>query len=130
MATALDQICNHLEFLGYEIDRVKEEFILARHQKHANFALKIHGFGALAAAIYEVSEDGKRQRADFMERLNFYNNAARVCRAYLDKNSDLLIEAVFPNLYDRTAFGVFIELFNDDIRLLFIGDKNLTEYLS
>lgn len=52
-----------------------------------------------------------------------------MCRAYLENDVDLAIEAVFPNLYDKTAFGVFINAFNDDIRLIFMGEQKIAIYL-
>lgn len=127
--STMDQFVNHLEFLGYEVERRDGDLIKAKHQSNANFLFHIFGFGAMAKAMFGVNSQGKNRRGDVLERLNSYNSVARVSRAYIDKDFDLAIEAVFPNLYDKPAFGVFIEAYNDDMGLLGYGDQKLSEYL-
>jgi len=130
MSTVLDQIISHLEFLGYEIEQREGGIIKANHQLHANFLFHLFGFGFMAKAMYGVNTLGKSHRSDFLERLNAYNGLARVSRAYVDKDFDLAVEAVFPNYYDKAAFGTFMESYNDDMGALGYGDLKLSEYLN
>ena len=130
MSTVMDQFIAHLEFLGYDIERSENGPIKAKHQMHANFLFNIFSFGGLARAFFGTNVQAKNQRSDLLDRVNAYNSIARVCRAYVDKDMDLVIEAFFPNLYDRITFGIFMDTFNNDIELLGYGNQKLAEYLN
>ena len=92
--STMDQFVNHLEFLGYEVERRDGDLIKAKHQSNANFLFHIFGFGAMAKAMFGVNSQGKNRRGDVLERLNSYNSVARVSRAYIDKDFDLAIDCL------------------------------------
>ena len=75
--STMDQFVNHLEFLGYEVERRDGDLIKAKHQSNANFLFHIFGFGAMAKAMFGVNSQGKNRRGDVLERLNSYNSVAR-----------------------------------------------------
>ena len=64
-----------------------------------------------------------------MEGINEMNCDLAVCRCYIDKDFDFIIEAWFPNIYDRAAFGSFMDRINTDIRRLGGDGVKMAEYL-
>lgn len=124
----LNQILTHMEFLGYEIVR-KDKHVAAKHQKYFNLVLQDLGFGVLFTAFFGINPLGKRSRGSVLECLNTFNQKAGVCRCYVDKDFDLVIEADYPHSYERGAFGVFIDALNNDLRLLGNEEVNLRQYL-
>lgn len=129
MTTVTDQISNHMEFLGYEVSKRDNDVIFAKHSTYFNLIFKEHTYGVLFTAFLSLNATGKGRIAEAYARLNMFNRGARVARAYLDKDNDLVIEACFPGYYDKTAFGVFIETLNSDFRLLANDEVKLGEFL-
>jgi len=129
MATIIDQICSHLEFLGYEIIKGESGAIGAKHKSHFNLLFREFGFGILFTAFFGINSQGKNNKGNLLERVNAFNRAARVCRCYLDQDKDLTIEAYIPSTYEKAAFGTFIETLNNDFALAGKDDVKLFEYM-
>jgi hypothetical protein len=116
-AETLNQIATHLQFLGYEV--VNEgTFTRARHANKYNFAMKPFSGGVLFTMIFQSDENAKVNRLGYLELINTLNNKATVIRFYADKDADLFMEAWYPNHYDRTEFGVFLECWDRDCHAL------------
>jgi len=129
MSTTIDQIIAHLEFLGYETERRDSGAIKAVHKSHFNLIFKEYGYGVLFTAFFGINAKGKSNKSNAYERVNSFNREARVSRCYLDKDFDLVVEAYFPNLYDKSTFGVFMETLNSDFVLLGKDTVNLFDIL-
>jgi hypothetical protein len=124
----LNEMITHLEFLGYGV--VQEEgSIWATHPKYINLVFSDFGFGILFKAFFAFTEEAKDNRAEVLEMVNQFNFQASLCKAYVDDDFDLALEACFPRVYDKTAFGVFIDSLNTDVRLIFEEEINLHTYL-
>lgn len=129
MADIVDLICTHMEFLGYEITRRDGGAVTAKHQTHFNVVFKQYGYGILFSAFFGINAEGKARKESTSLRCNAFNKEARVARAYLDDDVDLVLEATFPVMYDKAAFGVFLEAFNNDLRLFAKDTVRLAEYM-
>jgi len=70
--------------------------------------MHVLSYGTLAKSIYELSEQGKSFRGDFLERLNISNSRPQVCRAYLENDVDLAIEAVFQIFTIKLLLGFLL----------------------
>jgi len=125
----IDQVVNHLEFLGYQITR-EEKFVRAKHEKNLNLVVQSFNTGVLFAAYIGSNDLGKRDLLGFMDCLNTMNQKALIPRFYKDKDGDLVIEAWYPHLYDKTQFGVFVEQLNADLRLVFSEEIGFSRYWS
>jgi hypothetical protein len=116
-AGALDQMAEHLQFLGYEIAR-EGELIFARHPRKFNIVMKLVGGGILIASFFTCTDEAKRDRSGYLEMINTLNARAVLARFYADEDSDLRMEAWHPNAYDRHTFSAFMELWDHDSGLL------------
>ncbi|MHB1296552.1 MAG: hypothetical protein ACYC4R_16360 [Anaerolineae bacterium] len=122
----LNKIVTHLEFLGFEISHTGE-ITRATHPKRLNLAIRPLAGGILITAIFGCSATAKRDRRGYMELINGWNNGAAVARFYADKDSDLFLEAWYPDNYDRAAFGTFMDAWEHDCGLL--KGEETTKYL-
>ena len=122
----LEQIANHLQFLGYEVT-AEANMTRATHPTRFNFFMRPYAGGILFTTIFGCSENAKQDRLGYLDILNSLNNGAAVARFYADKDSDLLIEAWHPEYYERVQFGAFIEAWDRDIRSA--AESGVKEYL-
>lgn len=123
----LDQVVNHMEFLGYQITR-EEKFVRAKHEKNLNLVMQSFNTGVLFTAFIGTNDLAKRDILGFMDCLNTMNQKAMIPRFYKDKDGDLVIESWYPHLYDRTQFGIFVEQLNTDMRLVFNDEIGFPRY--
>ena len=115
--TTIEQISNHLGFLGYE-STVDGEVTRAVHASRWNLVLKDYQGGVLITS-YLGSNDhakNKRHRQAYLEMINSMNQEASVTRFYADNDTDLVMEALWLGDYDRVSFGDFMEKWDVDTR--------------
>jgi len=125
----MDQIVKHLDFLGYETSQQENQVVFARHARHFNLIVKDYAFGVLFTTFFKINSEGLAHRNEVYQAVNAYNRLARVCRGYLDKDFDLVVEAYFPNYYDKTTFGNFMDTLNEDLRALADESVGLRPYV-
>jgi hypothetical protein len=72
--------------------------------------------GLLFTAYLTGSDYAKkgRNQAEYLKIVNALNQAASVARFYVDDDQDLVMEAMWPGDYDRSRFGVFMDLWETD----------------
>jgi hypothetical protein len=118
---AIQQVIQHLEFLGYEVE-ADEKRALCRHQKKVNIRVRNFAGGVLFTGIFGCQDYAKSHRADYLDIINTLNAQAAVVRVYADEDTDFIIEAWHPDEYDRQRFGLFMELWDRDISKIFEAD--------
>jgi len=123
-AETTKEMCSHLEFLGYEV--AHEGDLVARHDVHLNFLMRPLAGGILLAALVGGGDRAKRDRPGYLDFINSLNARARVARFYADEDSDLCIEAWYPDHYERSGFGAFMEVWNRDCMLLAATSEAVT----
>lgn len=127
MASTIEQMTTHLQFLGYETSQV-DDATGARHPRKLNLLMKPLAGGVLFTAILGGNRNAKNKRSQYLDLINSLNNKAAVARFYADDDSDLFVEAWHPDWYERTAFGTFMEVWDHDCSLL-LGDSEAVKYL-
>jgi hypothetical protein len=101
-----DEIKQHLEFLGYEVE-VSEKHLFARHPQKLNVRITEYQGGVLFYAYYRTNEVGKAQRTALLEHVNEMNRASTMATFFIDRDGDLSISAWYTGDYERTSFGKF-----------------------
>ena len=119
MSEDLEQVRRHLEFLGYETTDEGEGRIAAKHASKPNFVARDFHGGCLLSAYFKAAPPALQNRAAYLEAINSINAPATIARFYADSDSDLAMEAFYSFPYERSAFGHFMELWDQDfIRVL------------
>ncbi len=113
--SAFAKFKNHLEFLSYTCEIKSEKKMRCTTKKSdPNFSLKIQSGGFLMVTYYGGTEQGKKERASFLNFANKCNSISIATRFYLDKDTDLAMESWFSGGYNKQAFANTIEQFNND----------------
>jgi hypothetical protein len=111
----MKQICDHLNFLGYEITKENKLTIAKHHRKMALFieeSLEI----VMIASIFTSGEMAKSDKVGYLEFINSLNRDAFLTRVYIGMATNLIFEASFQGIYDKTTFGRFLEILDRDTR--------------
>lgn len=129
-ANTIDQIVNHLQFLGYETTQ-KDELRIAKHPQKMNIMIRPFKGGVLFTSINSCKPNAKVDKAGYLNFINLLNSNAAVARFYADKECDFFIEAWYPDAYERNDFGVFLEAWEtDSLTLPFVaGREEAIKYL-
>lgn len=109
----MKKVCTHLEFMGYNI-QIDEKVTKAKHDSRLNILLRDFNGGILLTAFFSGNDFAKRDRAGYLEFINGMNQKAAVTRVYADRDNDLAFEGWYPGMYDKAAFGTFIDLWDHD----------------
>lgn len=115
----LKQMANHLEFLGYQIEKLDtegdREFIAARHSKDNNIVFweMIPAF-----AMFKVSLTTKKKSSAKIDAfINNANKSLEISKLYYDIDDNVLtlrFEAVYVGKYVKETFGQFHKIFEND----------------
>ncbi len=129
----LGQIKEHLEFLGFQTevsaDDAPRQFVKARHPTRPNMFIGRLKSGVLFSAPYATTDAAKTLRGEVLEFVNEFNVQSAVCRAYIDKDGDIAVEAWFPGVYLRPELSIFLDLLADDIMKGFSASREQTKKL-
>jgi hypothetical protein len=112
-ATVVSQICTHLEWLGYKLER-RDKVVLARHDMHHNFLLQETAGVLMFKSSVTMPAEKKADHSCLMQLVNSINTEAVLVRAYVDADSDLALEAWHPIAYEKDAFGHFHDIWSRD----------------
>lgn len=114
---------NHLEFNGYRVEE-GDATLYGHHPRKPNLILKPIGErGVLVSAIYSCA-DGIA-RINLLEYINELNRDFLFMKAFVDSESDLILETFFEGDYDRTNFSILMENIEYDMNIL--RNNELTE---
>ncbi len=115
MTAVLDDVKDHLEFLGYRVkEKPEAEGVYgATHDKRWHFVFNEQVGGIFFRSF--VPTDDVATNAELESFVNDLHTKAIVARFYIDEDGDLAIEAWWPNIYERSAFGTFVDAWNQDI---------------
>lgn len=130
MPSVLDKVATHLKFLGYEVENNKvATVIIATHPTKPDIFIVPTNFGNLYyLGRYEINSLGLKQIGKVLEHINLFNSTSMVLRCFLNDENIIMFEAFYPNLYEKAAFGLFIETISYEITLMAKEDINLIEY--
>lgn len=112
--SVLEEAQNHLEFLGYKIERA-EDCVFISQPGRFSWLLKDFRGGVLFRKLFSASEAGRERPEALLAFANRINAEAAFVRAYVDAQGDLAMEAWYPNLYERRSFGHFVMALDTDL---------------
>jgi hypothetical protein len=118
--STLDDVVGHLESHGYSIT-AKDQLRLATHTSKLNMTFRMNKGGILFTAFCRTQDQAKKDRKGFLDFLNQLNAKASVVRFYADSDSDLAIEAWYPDQYDRGTFGTFLDAWETESTLMVLA---------
>lgn len=126
----LEKMAAHLEFLGYQIEN-KGESVFATHPQKTNILIRPGSGGFFIQALYNVGKKAEQDRIGFLEALNELNSKAIVARFWAqprDKEPSLGIDVWVPSIYDKVAFGTFLEFWHYDTVTLLYQNELIKEF--
>lgn len=116
------KIVDHLEYLGYQIDEVKQDekndSFLATHVSRSNLVVNItEEYGVMFQSYYRFDEDKIRNKNDEIAMsMNVINKQATICSYCFDfKGASLMCSSWFPPTYTKKDFSIFLDLYEKDI---------------
>ncbi len=125
----INQMSEHLKFLGYQVEQ-KDQLTIAKHPKKMNILARDFKGGIMFTSINNCTDTAKSDKAGYLAYINLLNSKAQVARFYAGNESELYIEAWYPDYYDKNKFGVFIEAWETDSTiLLFVNSAEAIKYL-
>ncbi|MCL5612354.1 MAG: hypothetical protein M1485_07375 [Chloroflexi bacterium] len=129
LSTTTEQMIAHLEFLGYKVER-KEPGAFAKHETNLNLFLQEQKGGVLFSSLFGFQETAKRDKAECLAWINALNETTLLLRFYTNGEFDsLVMQSWYPSIYDKASFGLFVELLNGNIRLLFTDADRAKKFL-
>lgn len=105
------EVQEHMEFNGYTVE-VNDQRILAKHASKPNISMRKYNGGILFTTSYIGTDEGHNSRRRMLEIANALNVDAVAVRFYIDKDTDMIVEGYYPGVYDKEAFGIFLDKFN------------------
>jgi hypothetical protein len=128
--SVLEEIGNHLTFLGYEKE-VKQgthrPFLYMKHKTTPNFLFDTAEGVIITKGFYPPSELGKTRPPKLLSLLCDMNGETSVLKLYLDGDHFLNMEAGFPHAYSKVVFSSFWEAIQADLKI--VQDGRLTPFL-
>jgi hypothetical protein len=126
MQGKLDKISNHLEFLGYEIERRKAEkgndFLLAKHSRRNNIVVVDHSEWLTFFRIaLNTTKDYSKEISDYVNEMN---STLTVSRVFFEKDNEsskvvIIFNAMYIGDYTKEIFGNFLDTLTSDTEVLF-----------
>ncbi|MDD5591585.1 MAG: hypothetical protein PHY18_06670 [Dehalococcoidales bacterium] len=125
---AVEDLLNHLTYLGYEIKDKQDGTFIAKHDRLIDLGIEDKAVGILFYSWFPGNELAGIDRANFLECLNEINSKAVILRFYADKDNALVMDALYLMPYDRVGFAAFMDELNNDIQRLFSDDSGVAKY--
>jgi hypothetical protein len=123
---ATDPVIAHLEYLGYHCDLV-EQGIRARHNTKLPFVVSSSRGGILLQTGFPGKNDNDASQRYIV--LNGINARMQMARAFWTREGDLFLSAWMPGLYDKLRFATYIEIWEQDLKMLREAGPELSPFL-
>lgn len=129
MSETFDQIINHLEFIGYEVAKKENNFFIVTHPTHFDIFIEEFKIGVQFVSPFSINEEGQKNILAVYECMNLYNLRSKVTWLAFTKEYRMLVTALYPLCYEKTAFGIFMDVFNMDCGRMFSDEVGLSKYI-
>lgn len=141
-ASILEEISNHLEYLGYKVniftsdgslydddeEDEEESFRGAENNSRGFLFFKDTPEGVIFYSGMGTNDKANKDISGFLEEINKLNQQSKVMKYYSDQNNELCFNAVYANTYSNSTFYKFMEYWEDDVGTLLMS-FDLREYL-
>ncbi len=123
------QVEAHLQFHGYKTSWNQDGTgLFATHARFANALVLFSAAGIVHFARWN-SKHRSSELPHILIRTNALAEALHVQRVWIDKDLNLCEEATYVGSYDRTRYGLFLDLWHQDFQTIF-ADQELVASLS
>lgn len=114
-------VTRHFECLGYSCTLQDDGWVLAEHPVRLNVAFRVLPTGVGLYCSVSVGR-GQPDRDAWHAFLNRANDTSVLSRFAVGRADDgefsVRVRALLPSKYDRKAFGVLVDAFQEDVALL------------
>lgn len=114
MTELLQNVSEHLEYLGYAIEARTAEGFRAAHKQRYGILFKAFNDGLLLRTYFDTRADAHQ----LLFFANSLNQEAVLARFLLGKGGLFVMEAWMPGTYDRTGFATFMDAWRQDASTL------------
>lgn len=108
-----DQTADHLEFLGYELDR-QENSIYAMHPDKPNMFLRPVSLGVVVSTYYNVTDAAQENRSEYLEYINTLNRKSYLLMFFANEENHFNMLATYCGEYSKVSFGRFLSAWYSD----------------
>ncbi len=124
----MDKIIDHLEFIGYEIDKPieledgKHMQVIAINKNRSNLIITFNASGLVTfVSNYSINQDKVTKKwLDALECVNKMNLVASVCTYCFNESKDALVCCSwYPSEYSKKTFSFFLDIYEADIKARF-----------
>lgn len=128
--SAITEIMSHLEFLGYELTNKKGEppMFYLRHSHRTSLVISQDYPGYSFTTYMSVRAEVKNRHSKYLEFINQLNSRSIVARFHYSENLNLVASSWFPNYYEKTTFGSFMDCWNKDTTEMITEIGSLKEF--
>lgn len=123
-----DALVNHLKIAGYEVEIRDNETLTVKSRTEPNFIIRGTDEGLLFRCFFGGSNKAKANRTGFVGFVNQLNEKAMLVRYYVDSDTDLAIEALFPGDYDQRLLTIFLNSWRKD-QMRLASTTGVTEWI-
>lgn len=127
----LSKIIEHLEFLGFEVEKSDANSnYLATHKTKSNILFTYdESIGLSICSFFNLDEKKvKKNRVDLLETINRMNNTTIVISFSLNKANGLACSSWFPPTYTKKLFSDFLDLYESDMQRRFKDNDYLKDF--
>ncbi len=117
------KMLDHLEFLGYEIEKIgsddKHQRYLAKHDNRGNLAFNSVIPGGISfVCFYNLNKVKiEKDKTGILEIINRMNNQGLFCSFSLSPDfNSLVCASLYYGEYDKKWFANFLDIFENDIQ--------------
>lgn len=110
----IHDVTNHLQFLGYEVEKHSETTIIAFHSQRPNLTIAFFSDGMLIGSHLGCSDYARKYPNELHKFVNKSNIEANLARCYVDEHFEFHLRSLFLGSYDKRNFGIFLDYYTDD----------------
>lgn len=111
--TVQDKVSNHMEFLGFDVER-QDAQLYAKHPTKPNIFIRFYNEGIILSTYYVCTDEAKQMPERLLKQINALNEKTLATRFFLDSDHDINIVAFYPDDYDKLLFARFVGYWDSD----------------
>lgn len=111
--TVQDKVSNHMEFLGFDVER-QDAQLYAKHPSKPNIFIRFYNEGIILSTYYVCTDEAKQTPQRILDAINTLNQQALATRFFLDNDQDVNVVAFYPGDYDKLLFARFVGYWEGD----------------
>ena len=119
-----DQIKNHLEYRGYEVNYTEEKNLICNKAGYASIYITVNDTCFRFWAAYNVNEIAKNNPSEFISYVNTLNQS-NISATFTAEDTRIDFTAVSLGSYDKNLFSQFLDCWEMDTATM-LNENSLT----